>query len=90
MTPTAFPLRCPKCNAQVVDRRSPVCTTCRQALPAGWVMTREQARNVAKIDAQSRALHAEEMRKLDPATDPNVPALVKFLDQNASGGGFYF
>jgi hypothetical protein len=33
--------RCPKCQALVVDRRSPVCTTCRAELPKNWVMTAE-------------------------------------------------
>jgi hypothetical protein len=82
------PLRCPHCNALVVDRRSPVCTTCRQELPKEWVMSAKQAAKVQQIDAQSRAQFMQEMRTLDPSLDPNVPAIVKILDSDASGYGF--
>jgi hypothetical protein len=74
------PHRCPKCNALVVDRRSPVCTACRAELPKEWVMSREQAAKLAKIDADSRALHVTEMHKIDPRSDPNTPPIVRFLD----------
>ncbi len=57
MESTEFPHRCPKCQALVVDRRSPVCTTCRAALPADWVMTPEQAAKTMAIDAQAKAEH---------------------------------
>jgi ribosomal protein L37AE/L43A len=79
------PHRCPRCNALVVDRRSANCTTCREALPKEWVMTNAQAKKVMAMDAQARAFYVAEMRKLDPMSDPNVPRLVKFLDQDASG-----
>ncbi len=59
------PLRCPHCNALVVDRRSPVCTTCRAALPADWVMTPQQTAKMMQLDAQARAQQLEEMRKID-------------------------
>jgi hypothetical protein len=78
------PHRCPKCNALVVDRRKPACTTCRAELPKEWVMTPDQAKNVMKLDAAARAQHLAEMRKLDPQSDPNVHGVVKFLDQDAS------
>jgi predicted nucleic acid-binding Zn-ribbon protein len=81
------PHRCPKCGALVVDRRSPVCTTCREALPKEWIMTPEQSTKVRALDAQARAQHLQEIRKLDPQCDPNVPALVKLLDSNASVTG---
>jgi uncharacterized OB-fold protein len=81
------PHRCPKCGGLVVDRRSPVCTTCRIELPAEWIMTKEQAAKVMALDAQARAQHLQEIRKLDPQCDPNVPALVKLLDSNASVTG---
>ena len=87
MDSTLQPHRCPKCNALVVDRRSPVCTTCRVHLPPTWVMTPKQAAKVMDLDAQARALHVQEMRALDPPSNPNVPAMVKFLDQNVSGMG---
>jgi hypothetical protein len=79
------PHRCPKCQALVVDRRSPVCTTCRAELPKDWVMTKAQAAKVMSLDAQARALHVEEMRKIDPLSNPNVPPLVRFLDQDVPG-----
>jgi hypothetical protein len=79
---TPAPHRCPKCHALVVDRRSPVCTTCRAQLPADWIMTPEQAGKVMAIDKEIRAEHAASMKYLDPRTDPNVPAVVKALDTN--------
>jgi len=82
MSSTAEPRRCPNCNALVVDRRSAVCTTCRAALPAEWIMTREQAAKMMALDRAARAEHLAELRKLDPRIDPNVPAVVKFLDAN--------
>ena len=85
MDSTDQPHRCPKCHALVVDRRSAVCTTCRTALPKEWVMTPKQAAKVMDLDAQARAQHVREMRTLDPLSDPNVPAAVRFLDQNVSG-----
>jgi len=81
------PHRCPKCNALVVDRRSATCTTCRADLPKEWIMTPEQAAKVMLLDTQARAQHLQEIRKLDPQCDPNVPALVKLLDSNASVTG---
>ncbi len=81
------PRRCPDCNALVVDRRSPICTTCHAALPAEWIMTKEQAAKVMALDAQARVQHLQEIRKLDPQCDPNVPTLVKLLDSNASVTG---
>jgi len=50
-----FPLRCPKCQALVVDRRSAVCTTCRVALPKEWVMTKDQIRKIQDADQHVRA-----------------------------------
>jgi hypothetical protein len=81
------PHRCPQCHALVVDRRSPTCTTCRAALPAEWIMTKEQTAKLMALDAQARAQHLQEMRNLDPQSDPNVPAFVKLLDSNASVTG---
>ena len=74
------PHRCPKCNALVVDRRSPVCTTCRQALPKEWVMTPEQVAKTNAIDQEIRAEHAASLRTLDPRSDPNMPPIVRLLD----------
>jgi len=66
-----LPHRCPKCNALVVDRRSPVCTTCRTELPKDWVMTKEQISKVMAIDQEIRMEDAEEMRSLNnPWTQP--------------------
>jgi len=48
-------------------------------------MTPKQAAKVMDLDAQARAQHVREMRTLDPLSDPNVPAAVRFLDQNVSG-----
>ncbi len=63
MEQSQLPHRCPKCQALVVDRRSPVCTTCRAALPKEWVMSPEQVAKVMAID-QDAAEHAE-MKKID-------------------------
>jgi hypothetical protein len=85
MDQPAQPLRCPHCQALVVDRRFPNCTTCGQALPAEWVMSKAQAAKMMKIDAQARALHTQEMRNLDPNSDPNRPAIVKLLESPVYG-----
>jgi hypothetical protein len=74
------PHRCPKCNALVVDRRSPVCTTCRAALPAEWIMTKEQAAKMEALDQQIRADHVASIRTIDPRSDPNMPPIIRFLD----------
>jgi hypothetical protein len=59
----------------VVDRRSPVCTTCRSPLPADWIMTPEQAAKMMAIDKEARAEHTESMKALNnPWTQPvNMP-----------------
>jgi hypothetical protein len=65
MEPTLQPHRCPKCNALVVDRRSPVCTTCRQALPAEWIMSPKQTAKVMAIDKAAKVEHAATMKQLN-------------------------
>ena len=77
---TQRPLRCPACNALVVDRRSPVCTTCRKALPKEWIMTPEQAAKMMAIDRGTHAEHVASMRRIDPRSDPNTPPIVRLLD----------
>jgi hypothetical protein len=62
------PHRCPKCNALVVDRRSAICTTCHEPLPAEWLMTPEQIAKVTELDAHARAEHNALMTDLD-----NIP-----------------
>jgi len=59
------PHRCPKCHALVVDRRSPVCTTCREALPAEWVMTPAQTAKMMAGDRAARAEFSDGMRSLN-------------------------
>jgi len=77
------PRRCPKCHALVVDRRSAVCTTCREALPAEWIMTADQAAKMMQLDAQIRATHQEEMRSLGPPLcNPDLPPVVRLLRMN--------
>jgi hypothetical protein len=91
MESTDFPHRCPKCNALVVDRRSPVCTSCRTALPAAWIMTAEQTAKTNELDRQMKATHAAEMKMLDPNLDPDVPPVLRILDIQSGGhslGGF--
>lgn len=75
-----LPHRCPKCHALVVDRRSPVCTTCRAALPKEWIMTSEQTAKVRAIDQEIRAEHDASLKTLDPRSDPNMPPIVRLLD----------
>lgn len=72
---TLEPHRCPKCQALVVDRRSPVCTTCREALPAEWVMTPEQTAKLKAMDDAARAEHVREMQVLNNSwtQDVNMP-----------------
>jgi hypothetical protein len=62
------PHRCPKCNALVVDRRSPLCTTCHQALPEEWVMSAEQIAKVTELDAHARAEYATAMNDLETSS----------------------
>jgi hypothetical protein len=71
MDPSQLPHRCPKCNALVVDRRSPVCTTCREALPKEWVMTPEQVAKTEAIDREIRAEHVESMKTLNSSSPWN-------------------
>jgi hypothetical protein len=78
--------RCPRCNAQVVDRRSPVCTTCRRELPAEWVMSRDQAAKVTALDRTIKMQHAASMRSLDPLSNPDAPAFVQFLNSSSIPG----
>jgi hypothetical protein len=59
------PRRCPKCHALVVDRRSSVCTTCREALPKEWIMTPGQIAKVETIDRDAKAEHASAMKQLN-------------------------
>ena len=77
---TSEPFRCPKCHALVVDRRSPVCTTCRVALPAEWIMTPQQKAKLMSIDREIKAEHVASLNTLDPRNDPNTPPVVRFLD----------
>ncbi len=71
MTFLSEPHRCPKCYALVVDRRSANCTTCRAALPAEWVMTKEQAAKMMAFDREARAEHKAKMKILnDPWNQP--------------------
>ncbi len=64
--------RCPKCEALVVDRRSPVCTNCHAALPAEWIMKPEQVAKVEEFDAHAKVEHATAMEALDPTNDPTM------------------
>jgi ribosomal protein L37AE/L43A len=59
------PHRCPKCHALVVDRRSSTCTTCRVALPADWIMTKDQTAKVAALDQAARAQYKSVMNNLE-------------------------
>lgn len=81
-----LPHRCPHCNALVVDRRSPVCTTCKAALPAEWVMSSDQTAKVAQLDRQARAQYDESKRILDPPINPDAPAVIRFLNQSSVPG----
>jgi hypothetical protein len=76
------PHRCPKCHALVVDRRSPVCTTCREALPKEWIMTPEQVAKTMAIDREIRAEHAASLKTLDPRSDPKMPPIIRWLDSS--------
>jgi hypothetical protein len=73
------PHRCPKCNALVVDRRFPLCTTCHAALPKEWIMTPEQVEKVMEIDHEIQAEHTESLKTLDPRIDPKVSPIIRFL-----------
>lgn len=68
--------RCPQCNALVIDRRFPFCTTCHAALPEEWVMTPEQVAKVSMIDAHARAEHATAMSQLEPANSSDTNATI--------------
>jgi hypothetical protein len=80
MDDAPLPHRCPHCHALVVDRRSPVCTTCRAELPASWVMTPAQVKKTMQLDAEIRAEHDASLKRIDPRCDPNMPAVVRYLD----------
>lgn len=74
------PHRCPDCNALVVDRRSPVCTTCRKPLPKDWIMTPTQVAKTEAIDREIRAEHAASLKVIDPRSDPKMPPVIRFLE----------
>ncbi len=80
------PLRCPRCHALVVDRRSATCTTCHQALPADRIMTRDQVAKVTELDRDARAQYAESIRTLNPLTNPDAPLIVQLLNQSSIPG----
>lgn len=69
------PHRCPKCDALVVDRRSPTCTNCHTALPAGWVLSREETAKLSALDAHAKFKHAQSMERL--SDDPNKPEIER-------------
>jgi hypothetical protein len=73
--------RCPHCHALVGDRRSPVCTTCKQALPAERVMTPDQVAKTAALDQMARTQHAESMKSLQPLKNfnPDAPVIMQIL-----------
>jgi hypothetical protein len=68
------PHRCPKCDAPVVDRRSPLCTTCHEPLPVEWIMTPEQVAKVEMIDRHAKAEHAAALNDLDTIPTDSDPA----------------
>ena len=72
MSADQFPHRCPKCHALVVDRRSPVCTTCRAALPKEWIMTKAQVAKTNALDQKMRAEHTEAMKTLSNPWDQPI------------------
>jgi hypothetical protein len=78
--PQPLPLRCPACQALVVDRRSPTCTTCRHALPEEWIMTPIQAKKMMALDRDTRAEHTASLNRLDPRNDPVTPPGIRFLE----------
>lgn len=58
-------LRCPACNALVVDRRFPTCTTCHAELPKEWILTSDQVTKLAQFDRSARAEYNATMNDLD-------------------------
>jgi hypothetical protein len=69
------PLRCPKCNALVVERRSPTCTTCHAALPPEWVLSREETAHLTAMDDHAKFKHAQSMERL--SIDPDKPEIER-------------
>ena len=57
--------RCPQCNALVVDRRSPLCTTCKAELPSEWLLSPEQIQKLEAFDRSARAEHAAALNDLE-------------------------
>ena len=57
--------RCPHCNALVVDRRSPLCTTCKAELPAEWILSPAQIQKLEAFDRTAQAEHQAAMSGLD-------------------------
>jgi hypothetical protein len=76
------PLRCPQCDAWVVDRRSPSCTTCHAALPPGWVLSPEQVGKLEAIDQAARSEHASAMNALEPDEENTTLTDVDSSDQS--------
>jgi len=58
------PLRCPKCQALVVDRRFAQCTTCHADLPAEWLLTSVQLAELDENDRHARSEHSALMNEL--------------------------
>ena len=74
------PPRCPKCNALVIDRRSPTCTTCRELLPAEWIFSATETAKLNALDAHAKSQHAQSMQKLGQFEDPEVPEIERIGD----------
>jgi hypothetical protein len=56
------PLRCPRCGQIVVSRKFPHCTNCGETLPAAWIMTEAQRKEVETLDRHAAAQHEAQMK----------------------------
>ncbi len=74
--PMDAPLRCPQCDALVVDRRFSKCTTCAAELPEGWAFPPGQVEKLKALNHGAEAEHAALMGELGRETEVDDPLLT--------------
>ena len=77
------PLRCPQCDALVVDRRFAKCTTCSTELPAEWIFSPDQVEKLQALNRGAETEHAALMGELAREEDLDAPLLTRDDDPAA-------
>jgi hypothetical protein len=75
--------RCPGCGFQIFNRRVPKCESCGAALPAEFLLSREQ---VAALDAEHKKSMKERAARAQAGRDDGGDAGT-FLELGGDGDG---